>query len=68
MATDETCARCGGPTDTGSVRDEELRYLSDRQTGMMRRPTAISRARACIACGHVELFIDPAELRKNLGA
>jgi len=53
--------------DEGLARSEEdLRYLSNRQTGMIRTTTPIRKARACLACGYVELYLDPAELNKKL--
>jgi hypothetical protein len=54
--------------DTGSVSNAEgMPYLSDRQTGMFRRPTLVTRARICSVCGYAEFFVDPAALRKNIG-
>lgn len=68
MTSGAPCAKCGGPTDTGNVTpDEGVRYTSDRQTGMLRRVTLVRRAVVCTACGYVELYVDPAELRKNAG-
>ncbi|MCA9873214.1 MAG: hypothetical protein H6659_16230 [Ardenticatenaceae bacterium] len=53
--------------DEGQARsEEELRYLSNRQTGMIRTTTPIRKARACLTCGYVELYLDPAELNKKL--
>ncbi len=61
------CPKCNAPMDEGLARSEEdLRYLSNRQTGMIRTTTPIRKARACLACGYVELYLDPAELNKKL--
>jgi hypothetical protein len=44
-----------------------LGYVSDKQTGMLRQVTPISRGRACQNCGYVELYLDPEELKKKAG-
>jgi len=54
--------------DDGRVSsDQDLYYLSNRQTGMVRKTTPVRQARACLSCGYVELYLDVAELRKKLG-
>lgn len=61
------CPKCNAAMDEGQARsEEELRYLSNRQTGMIRTTTPIRKARACLTCGYVELYLDPAELNKKL--
>jgi hypothetical protein len=53
--------------DEGRVTvNEDLRYLSDRQTGIVRVPTPVRRARACTHCGLVEMYLDPGELKKKI--
>ncbi len=65
--TPTNCPKCNNEMDEGHVSaGEELRYLSNRQTGMMRSLTVIRRARACPSCGYVELYLDPAELKKKI--
>jgi hypothetical protein len=41
-------------------------YVSNKQTGMLRRAALIRGARACPNCGYVEMYIDPNELKKNI--
>jgi hypothetical protein len=41
-------------------------YVSQKQTGVIRKPTAIQPARACPNCGYVELYLDPIELRQKI--
>lgn len=61
------CPKCNSDMDEGRLNaGEELRYTSNRQTGMIRSPTPVRRARVCLSCGYVELFLDVAELRKKL--
>jgi len=61
------CPRCNGEMDEGRVSaGEDFRYLSNQQTGMVRSLTRIQRARACLSCGFVELYLDPAELKKKI--
>jgi hypothetical protein len=47
---------------------EAIRYVSDRQTGAIRSPTVVKSAKACLSCGYVELYLDPAELSRKLPA
>jgi hypothetical protein len=41
-------------------------YVSQKQTGMVRRPTTIKQARACPGCGYVEMYLDPKELKQKI--
>ena len=41
-------------------------YVSQKQTGMVRKPTSIQRAHACPNCGFVELYLDPRELKTKI--
>lgn len=64
---DSLCPKCSSPMDEGRVTvNEDLRYLSDRQTGIVRVPTPVRRARACTHCGLVEMYLDPGELKKKI--
>ena len=62
------CPRCNEPMDEGrlSLSGSPAGYVSDKQTGMLRRATVIQAARACPNCGYVELYLDPKELNKNI--
>jgi len=51
-----------GKIDAG----ENLRYVSNRQTGAFRSPTPIRKACVCLNCGYIELFLDAAELKKKI--
>ena len=59
------CPKCGGEMDEGRLT--QTAYISNRQQGMIRQGTNISHARACVSCGYVELYVDPAELRARIG-
>jgi hypothetical protein len=41
-------------------------YVSNKQTGMLRKAAVIRQARACPNCGYVEMYLDPNELKKNI--
>lgn len=61
------CPKCGGKMDEGlATAGEAIRYVSNRQTGAVRSPTVVKRASACLSCGSVELYLDPAELDGKL--
>jgi predicted nucleic-acid-binding Zn-ribbon protein len=62
------CPRCNEVMDEGhfSLGGSTAGYVSKKQTGMLRRATSIKQARACTACGYVELYLDPKELKQNI--
>jgi hypothetical protein len=62
------CPRCNETMDEGHVSfsGSAAGYVSSKQTGMIRKPATIKRARACPSCGYVELYLDPNELKKNI--
>ena len=62
------CPRCNEPMDEGHVSFSGSLpgYVSNKQTGMVRRAAGIRLARACPNCGYLELYIDPQELKKNI--
>jgi hypothetical protein len=53
----DRCPRCNEQMDEGhiSFSGSPPGYVSDKQTGMLRRATTIKGARACPNCGYVEL-------------
>lgn len=64
----QTCPRCGGEMDEGTVSvSEGVQYVSNHQKGMLRAVTPARRARVCLTCGYLELYLDAAELRKKIG-
>jgi len=62
------CPRCNEQMDEGHVSfsGSAAGYVSNQQTGMLRKAATIRLARACLNCGYVELFLDPNELKKNI--
>ena len=62
------CPRCSEPMDEGHVSfsGSNAGYVSNKQTGMLRKAATIRRARACPNCGYVELYLDTKELKKNI--
>ncbi len=67
MTPVDRCPKCSSEMDEGQVdASEPLRYVSNRQTGFVRSPTAVRKARVCLRCGYVELFLDADELNKKL--
>lgn len=65
--SDGVCPRCSGAMDDGGASCSKgyLLYESDRQESGT-ATTPIGKARACLQCGYVELFLDPAKLKENL--
>lgn len=62
--------KCKNAMDEGRVSPSGsgvLGYVSEKQTGMLRQVTPINRGRACLNCGYVELYLDPAELKTKMG-
>ncbi len=65
--TTTNCPKCNGEMDEGRASaGDEIRYVSNRQTGMLRTATLVRRARVCLTCGYVELYLDPVELKKKI--
>lgn len=62
----QTCPKWGGEMDEGTVSiSEGVKYISNRQTRMLKVVTPARRARVCLNCGYVELYLDVAELKKK---
>jgi predicted nucleic-acid-binding Zn-ribbon protein len=61
------CPKCKHAMDTGHINvSDPLGYVSDKQTGMLRRATTVTLGLACTNCGYVELYLDPEELKSRL--
>ncbi len=61
------CPKCNASMDTGRINaSDPIGYVSDKQTGMIRRQTPVKLAHACLNCGYVEMYLDPTELKKNI--
>jgi hypothetical protein len=53
--------------DEGTVSiSEGVKYVSSRQKGMLKVVTPARRARVCLTCGYIELYLDAAELKKKI--
>ncbi len=71
MAAPPECPKCGGPMDEGTLESAAW-YVSDHA----QRPAfwsldpkvIIKRARVCVACGYIEMFLDPQQLQKYISA
>lgn len=64
---DYRCSKCNGPMEEGRMSaSDPIGFVSQKQTGMLRKATMIRAARACLDCGYVELYLDPQELKKNI--
>jgi predicted nucleic-acid-binding Zn-ribbon protein len=46
--------------------DSSSGYVSNKQTGMLRKVTNITLARACPNCGYVEMYLNPQELKQKI--
>lgn len=61
------CPKCNREMDEGRVSaGEELRYVSNRQKGVLRATTPVRQTRACLTCGYIELYLDAAELHEMM--
>ena len=61
------CPKCNGAMEEGRLSaGDPIGFVSQKQTGMIRKPTTLKQARACLNCGFVELYLDPQELKKNI--
>lgn len=63
----QICSKCGSEMDQGTISvSESPKYVSNRQKGMFKVVTPVSRAQVCLACGFVELYLNVDELKKKL--
>ncbi len=63
----QNCPKCGGEMDQGAVSTSEgVRYISNRQSGLLKAVTPARRAQVCLSCGYIELYLDADELRKRI--
>ncbi len=63
------CPKCDSIMDEGRISwsgDSDAGYVSNKQTGMLRRVTNITLARACPNCGYVEMYLNPQELQQKI--
>lgn len=62
----EACPRCNGPVAYGEPRAYQSNlYFKPEYQGKRDMPPVIGRARACLRCGYVEFFLDPADLKEG---
>jgi predicted nucleic-acid-binding Zn-ribbon protein len=62
---EDRCPKCGGETDEGTIGGG-VSYVSNYQTGVFKVATPVHRARVCLVCGYVELYLDVEALKKKL--
>ncbi|MFZ5910225.1 MAG: hypothetical protein ACOYYU_09445 [Chloroflexota bacterium] len=63
------CPKCDSTMDEGRISwsgDSGAGYVSNKQTGMLRKVTNITLARACPNCGYVEMYLNPQELKQKI--
>jgi len=68
-AAPEKCPKCGGSMDKGRV-PKGLNLLSGYKSDSQKHfsfEVNFQKAKACLECGYVELYLDPSELRSKLG-
>jgi hypothetical protein len=53
--------------DEGTVSQSEgVRYVSNRQKGMLKSVTLAKKAQVCLVCGYLELYLDADELKRKI--
>ncbi len=67
MATQASCPKCGGEMDEGKLWDNIPYFSNNSPTGFLSNAGSVSvvRAKACLTCGYLELYVDPQELAKR---
>jgi predicted nucleic-acid-binding Zn-ribbon protein len=70
MLRNLTCPKCSHEMDEGTLGEEKSpNYLSAKVSRpFIGKYVPVALARACPACGYVELYLDPQRLAKALGA
>ena len=68
MAANVLCLRCGGQMDEGKLQGF-LNYVSDNASAKFWSwgpEVRISRARVCLSCGYIELYLDTSVLNGKI--
>ncbi len=68
MNNSNQCPKCGGSMDEGRV-PKGLNLLSGYKSSSQKHfsfEINFEKARACLECGYVELYLDPEKLKKKL--
>ena len=63
----DECPKCGGQMDEGRVPTPQkflIGYKSDNQKHFSME-TNVQKAKACLNCGYLELYIDPDDLKSK---
>ncbi len=62
-----SCPKCGGAMDDGRI-PIPLKYLFGYKSSDQKHLTMesnVDKARACVDCGYLELYVNPDEIRKK---
>ena len=62
------CPKCGGEMDEGRI-PIALKFLFGYRSAAQRHfswECNIQKARACLGCGYLELFLDPEEIKSKM--
>ncbi|GMM86751.1 hypothetical protein [Pseudoalteromonas sp. MTN2-4] len=65
----EKCPKCNGEMDIGRM-PIPLKYLFGYKSLNQEQPSFelnVEKAKACLDCGYIELYLDPEKLRSKLG-
>ena len=68
LATQTVCLKCGGDMDEGKLQGF-LHYISDNASAnfwSLGPEVRVSRARACLVCGFLELYLDADALTQKI--
>ncbi len=64
----EECPKCGGQMDNGRI-PTPLKFLFGYKSDTRKHwsfESNVGKAKACVQCGYLELYIDPEELRDKM--
>lgn len=62
----QQCPKCGGEMDAGKVQADGLMYYSDWQKKTFKLGILVDKARACLTCGYIELYLNAETLKKKI--
>ena len=65
---DTFCLRCGGKMDEGRI-PSPLKYFFGYKSTEQKHfsfETNVEKAKVCLECGHLELFVDPDVLKSKM--
>jgi predicted nucleic-acid-binding Zn-ribbon protein len=60
------CPKCGGEMEEGRIANKFLFGFKSARQKHWSFEANVEKARACLDCGYIEMYVDPQEVKKKL--